>query len=255
MIPNISCLIQAAKNLNIQFETYEGSPNLIRIQKNKSHFFMNCSAPLNKEDISKICVDKEFTYKVIKNYINTPETISFFDPNAKEFQNFIKEKSIEEMVEKVMRKFGEKVIVKMNSGKKTQNVHKCYSKNQIQKAFESIFNHKSKNYDFLALVQPMIDIEEEFRVIVYNRKVELVYKKWVFDKVEDSKLIDSLQEFVNPIFEVLDLKYGGLDIALDHQDRFWLIEINTAPRFEPFINKNGNKEIIELDEKILRDLD
>lgn len=255
MIPNISCLIQAAQNLNIKIETYPGSPNLVRVERDKSHFFLNCSAPLNKEDISKICLDKEFTYKVIRNTINTPETISFFDPKAREFKEFIKENNIMEMAQKAIEIFGEKVVVKMNSGKKTQNVYKCHSKNEIEKALGKIFDPRSKNYDFLALAQPMIDIKDEFRVVVYNQSIELVYKKWIFEKVEDLDLIQKLQEFINPIFKVLDLKYGGLDIALDKENKLWLIEINTAPRFEPFINKNGNKEIIELDEKILKGLD
>lgn len=256
MIRNTSCLIQAAKNLNIEFETFEGIENLLKISKNKKYYFPNCTTPLNSQDISFIALDKEFTYRTLEKVINMPETISFFDPNVQpEYQHYVREKNVDEMVEKVISKFGEKVIVKMNSGKRKTNVYKCCSHLEIKSAFEKIFDHKSKNYDFVALAQKKVDIMREFRVIVYKKKIELIYTKWTFDKVEDLELQNRLRGFLNPMFEVFDLQYGGLDIALDKENKLWLIEINTAPRFEPFAKKNGEEDIIKLYEKILSNLD
>lgn len=255
MIRNLLCLIQAAKNLGINFKTFDGVENLVRIDKNKTYYFPNCTTPLNSQDIAHIALDKEFMYQTLKNVIAMPETISFFDPYVQlKYQHYVREKNIDEMVEKVISKFGENVIVKMNSGKRKTNVYKCSSKVRIKAAFEKIFDHKSKNYDFLALAQKKINIEKEYRVIVYKRNIELVYVKWKFVKVEDEDFHSRLHLFLKPMFEIFDLQYGGLDIALDKHNKLWLIEINTAPRFEPFAKKNGDKDIVELYEKILKDL-
>lgn len=256
MITNIRCLIKACEDLNLKYIQFPDAPNLISVQKNNlNYYFVNCTTPLNSQDISKISLDKDFTWKVLRNAINMPETISFIDPFVgKEFQNYTGEKNLEEMAMKIINLFGEDVIVKMNQGERKRNVYSCSSKSEIIEALSNIFNHNSKDYDYIALAQRKINIKSELRVIIFNKKIELVYKKRSFVKVSEVEIIDSLSAFIFPIFNTLNLNYAGLDIAIDREDKLWLIEINTAPRFAPYVKKNGEKDIISLQKKVLQSI-
>lgn len=253
MIVNIKCLIEACNQLNIKYSQFKEAENLIQVTKNSvNYFFINCTVPLNRQDVAKICIDKDFTIKVLNNVVRMPKTLSFFDPNAgKEFQCYVKEKTIDEMVKKIVQTFGTNVVVKMNSGSRKRNVYFPTNVDEIRCAIGSIFNKNSKNYDFVALAQEKIDIKKEFRVITLDRKIELIYTKWRFEKIVDLDSIRKVQEFINPVFDVLDLKYAGFDIALNKKNEFFLIEINTAPRFALYAKKNGNIDIIELQKKVL----
>ncbi|MBP6257268.1 hypothetical protein KA405_06350 [Patescibacteria group bacterium] len=57
-----------------------------------------------------------------------------------------------------------------------QHVYKCNSKDDIVSAIESIFTQDNM-YDYVILAQEYIEIQREYRVIVYNNKVQIVYYK------------------------------------------------------------------------------
>ena len=49
-----------------------------------------------------------------------------------------------------------------------------------------------------------------------------------------------------------EIAYVGLDIALDEQGVYWLIEANSHPNFDVFIRDNGEEAIINLFQMILK---
>jgi len=57
--------------------------------------------------------------------------------------------------------------------------------------------------------------------------------------VLDKNFLEGVEYFCKPIFENCELRYTGLDIALDKDDKFWLIEANSAPGFNYFVRDCG----------------
>jgi glutathione synthase/RimK-type ligase-like ATP-grasp enzyme len=57
---------------------------------------------------------------------------------------------------------------------------------------------------------------------------------------------------VKPIFKEISVNYGGLDIALDKNGNYWLIEINSSSGFDIFIRDNSEAVIVEMFKKMLK---
>jgi glutathione synthase/RimK-type ligase-like ATP-grasp enzyme len=63
-----------------------------------------------------------------------------------------------------------------------------------------------------------------------------------------------LREFIAPIYELLELNYGGLDIIEDAAGALRLVEINSRPGFSYFVRDNGREPLVKMYEMILTSL-
>lgn len=255
MQSNIPWIKKAALELQLNFEILNPDNSLGVLRLSKNYYFINCSTPFNLEANARIAKDKYFTYLVFKDTVRNPKTLSFLDPNSpKKFSKFIHFPSIEKIVDETVLKLGENIVVKKNTGQRKENVFFCKNREEITKAFENIFDQNSKLYDYIALAQERIDIDQEFRVIVGFNEILLIYKKWTFEKVVVPSLHHDLENFITKMQSKLDLNFFGLDIAIDKNGKLVLIEINAAPRLDLYINKNinGEREVIDIYKNLIR---
>lgn len=249
MNPNLEALRQACEELGIVYEVPAENPIIVKV---KGKYFIHCTTPLNSASVSKIFKDKSLTHMVLKDVVNQPKTMQFVDPEvSQEYSDYVEYNSIDAITTKIMKDFVLPVVIKMNSGERRRNLHFCSNKKSLENAIQCIFNKNSRDYDYIALVQEMISYRKEYRVIVLNGKIELVYEKKSFKENNDLQLQDRLQSFINPMFSTLDFEYGGLDIAELDDGSFVLFEANTASRFAPYIKKNGYEKIVSIYKKIL----
>jgi glutathione synthase/RimK-type ligase-like ATP-grasp enzyme len=254
MIANIECLEAACVQLGIPYHFVHTGDNFVSVNLGKRYYFVNCTTPFNSQDVSRICLDKDFTQKLLENTVAMPKTLSFLDPQYTEFNIVPSAPSIEHIVDSITKTLGLPVVIKMNSGSRRRNVYKCFTPYEVQTALGAIYNQNSKDYDFLALAQEMVDIDREYRVVVFNQKVHLVYEKYTFVPMRELPLITKISRFLEPIYQIFDVKYGGIDLAINRSGELVLLEINSSPRFGPYIKHNGNAEIIEFYKKLLIDL-
>ncbi len=165
------------------------------------------------------------------------------------------------------------VVVKSNSGSCGVNVFLCDHLDQIKLSLTKIFNINHENFDYVALVQEYIDIIQEYRAIVFNNKLMLLYEKnkaeaqfignlsplhWEGAKaiqITDQKIIAEIEKFIEPIFFKLPIPYAGLDIAIDRDQKYWLIEINSHPSYKYFILNNPQQIIVDMLKTMLKTLD
>ncbi|MEH2071944.1 MAG: YheC/YheD family protein [Nostoc sp.] len=270
MLDNVSLLLQACENLNISYEIIHPSENLIKVKLNdKYHYFCNYSTPLINQAVAKIVRDKEYTYHILNKKIKLPRTIGFLSPFCDlQYKMYLKFPAIENIVLEIKDKFETPVIVKRNSGSSGHNVFLCKNQDEIENALKQIFdiNHK---YDYIALAQELIHIKSEYRAVYLNKELVLLYEKdisnanftgnlsplhWDGAKakyISDPQILSEIDNFARPIFEELDLDYGGLDIVLDKNNQYWLIEINSHPNFTIFTRDNGKEHALKVFEKIL----
>jgi len=273
MIKNTECIITACENLKMKYEILDDNSNLIKIDLKNPAYFSNSSVPFNREDVVSLCLDKDFSYRVLKNVVNMPKTRSYLDPHGNEkYNNYRKHFSSDEIITNVLNEFRLPVIIKMNKGSHGDNVFFCKTAEEISPAIGKIFDQNSKFYDYIALAQEYISIKKEYRVIIFNKKIIFAYEKnidegkftgnlsplhWENSKailMNDDELINKLTQFISPIFTQLDLIFGGLDIVMDSDNQMWLIELNSKPGFEYFTQSNGNDEVVKMYEILLKDL-
>ncbi|QMS88439.1 ATP-grasp domain-containing protein [Nostoc edaphicum CCNP1411] len=271
MLDNVSLLLQACNNLNISYEVIHPAENLIKIKlNNKPHYFCNYSTPLINQAVSHLMKDKEYTYHVLNKKVKLPRTIGFLSPFCDiEYKIYLKFPTIQNIVLEIKENFETPVIVKRNSGSSGHNVFLCQNQDEIENALKEIFNVNFKKYDYVALAQEFIDIKSEYRAVFLNKELVLLYEKdisnaefagnlsplhWNGAKakyINDPQILSDIANFAKPVFEELDLDYGGLDIVLDRDNQYWLIEINSHPNFSIFTRDNGEEHVLKIFEKMI----
>lgn len=274
MLDNVSLLLQACENLNISYEIIYPAENLIKVKlNNKHHYFCNYSTPLINQAVAKIVKDKEYTYHILNKKVKLPRTIGFLSPVCdSRYKMYLKFPTIQDIILEIKEKFETPVIVKRNSGSSGHNVFLCHNHDEIENALKEIFNINNK-YDYVAIAQELIPIKTEYRAVFLNKELVLLYEKdisnasftgnlsplhWDGAKakyISEPQILSEIYNFAKPIFEELDLDYGGLDIVLDKDNQYWLIEINSHPNFTIFTRDNGKEHALRVFEKILISLD
>lgn len=270
MLPIVQCVVQACECLKIPYSFLDDHQNLVRVELSKPYYFINYTSPLGRHDTVRICRDKEFTYRIIKNVIQTPRTTGYLDPLCRaELRKYAKFINIAEISAAIQREYTLPVVVKRNQGTRGRNVFLCRAPEEITIALQQIFNPNAKGYDYVAIAQTYIPIHREFRVILFFEEILLIYQKnitgatftgnlsplhWENSRAEqitDPMLWQQIRDFIAPLSHVLELQFSGLDIAQDFDGNWWLIEINSQPDFELFIRDNGEAPVIEIYKKIL----
>ncbi|MEA5479679.1 YheC/YheD family protein [Pseudanabaena galeata UHCC 0370] len=271
MLTNIKMLIAACKNLSISYEILHPNQNLVKVKfGDRDYYFTNYSTPLTPQSVAEIFKDKQYFYQVFQDVVKMPRTQSFISPYCDEkYKEYLQFFSIDEIVAEIEKKFELPIILKRNRGSGGSNVFRCHDPQQMQKALEHIFNFNSKSYDYIALAQESISIVKEYRCVCLNGEQVILYDKdfsqakftgnlsplhWegaIAKQVSDSQVIQAIDAFIKPIFQKMAIAYVGLDVALDDQGSYWLIEANSHPNFDIFIRDNGEDAIIKLFQKIL----
>lgn len=182
-----------------------------------------------------------------------PKTIIFFNPNVKSKYKKYVNMNYNDLSFLIKSLNWGKYVVKMNQGKKKKNIFFCNNLNLVFHSLQKIFNIHSKDYDYIALIQEYIEIKEEYRLIYLNKDFIFGYNKKTFEVISDLSFINKINNFIKPIFCYLDIKYCGIDLAIDLKNNLFLLEINTAPGFSFFVRKDINNKsfIIDLYSKVL----
>lgn len=246
MLGNIKALLIVLKKQNIDFVQHD--ENFIEVNyKNRKLFFINCRVPFNDHAKSTLFVDKYFTYVLLKDNVKMPKTYFYLDPFVeKKFHRYRKFLSYDEIVADIKSKFSLPFVIKPNRLSRKKNFFLIEENSQIILALQRIFNHKSKNYDYGLICQDYINIKDEYRVVVIANEIRLIYKKWKFIKITDINIIFDIQKFVENITKIVQLDFVGIDLAYDIYGNIFLIEINSAPDFTPYIKHNSIEDIVDI---------
>lgn len=235
------------------------------------HYFIANRVPLNNSLVASIAEDKGHSYDLLHPHIQMPRTLSFLDPNVRElYQPYVKQRSVEEIVAVCEAEFTYPFVVKKNLGSQGTHVFKCEDRASALSAFAQVFDQHSIEYDYIALAQEYVSIEKEYRVTVLNKNIEIIYQKdnsgatftgnlsplhWNGAKAvlnTDPELKAKIAALIAPIYSVLDLMYGGLDIAIDKDGKMWMFEINSHPAYDYLIQAVDLEILVDLYKKILK---
>ena len=272
MLPHLECLISAAQRLGLRYDFIDKNNDFVKIYiKDKTLNFIKNTTSFNTEDVSKICIDKSFTRQILNSAVNMPKTVDYIDPLiAQEYKSYTKFQTYQEVAKDIEINFNFPIIIKPNSKTRGIHVYKAYNYNQILDSVQKIFNQNQINYDYVLLAQECLDIKQEYRVVVFNQRIVLNYLKdnshavfkdnlsplhWDNSKAVEIIDIDfnqKVQDFINPIFEQINVVFAGLDLVIDTNGKWWLIEINTFPGFRKFLENNPKSKLVQMYEDILK---
>lgn len=272
--PNTRCIRAACDRLGIPYKIHDEYGNFIAVGSDPVRYFVNAAAPFNSSAVDKICKDKEFTWKLLKDAVRTPRTKGYFDPYPQDpqYQGYVREASYEEIADSITSEFSLPVIVKMNSGMKGNNVYLCRDRAEVLAAVERIFDHAAPSSDYVALAQEYVVPRKEYRAVVFRGEVVLLYEKDISEAtftgnmsplhyenaravlLEDPVQIARMEAAIAGIYPVLDLEFGGIDLIEDERGELHVIELNTFPGFSYFVKDNGDEPVTRMYERILQQL-
>ncbi|MBH8565385.1 alpha-L-glutamate ligase [Nostoc sp. CENA67] len=274
MINNIRLWIEACKELEINFEFIHPNQNLIKlIINNKNYYFANYDTPFVSKIISEMFQYRDYTYHLLKGIVNVPKTKAFLspfcqDPLYKDWA-YSEYRDIDFLVEEINQTFSLPVIIKKTAKSSVNNVFICHDRDNLRISLEKIYQFNSDKYNNFALASEYIDINHEYRAIIFNNELFLVYEKSRLEPhlssdlsptdckvskyvyINNENLIDNINNFIQPIFKKIPISYGQFNIALDKNGEYWLTEIIPHPNFDSFIKNNSEQIIVDMFKRML----
>jgi D-alanine-D-alanine ligase-like ATP-grasp enzyme len=272
MIPQIKCLTQALESSNLRYQCHDKEQNLISIRLNgKNLTFQKNRTPFNSEVGASICLDKEYSYRILSEHVRMPKTRGYLDPKcASTFPEYTTFFDIDSIQSDIDMHLDLPLVIKKNRGALSKNVFLCHNSEEIAQALTTIYNQGSHLYDYVALAQRFIETKKEYRVVFYNQDPVLAYERYADNQlfnatywehhegraiwVTDPSMLEQFKAFAAPIFPILPLGFVGLDIIVGVDGNWYLIELNSAPKFTHFIQYNGEAPIIDMYKFILANL-
>ena len=154
---------------NIDLKSYAGD-YIFKLSKNgESRYVYGYKFELNKTSVGSICGDKAGSFEILTDSdVDCVEHEFFIAPSDLMYMD--KGGTFKEMVEYLEKH--EKVVCKPNDGHGGHNVFLVTNKEELETAADKIFS-KTRGM----AISPYYDIKNEYRVIVLNDTVKLIFSK------------------------------------------------------------------------------
>ncbi|MEL6722858.1 MAG: hypothetical protein AAFP10_06515 [Pseudomonadota bacterium] len=260
---NIQCLTQACIQHDISFHISDDSGHVARVDIGPGLIFRNNVTPFNSEAMAKVCLDKSQTYALLHQQMRMPETLGFLDTDVEpKYQHYLHYATLPDIVAHIEQTLSYPVVIKMNRGSLGQQVYLCHDPIAITNALRIIFDKQTYPYDYLALAQEQIQLGQEFRVVFFRQKLLLCYERvapnaafglryWDMPqghtkKITDPGILAEITQFVQPALQLPGLHYVGLDLIRDDQGDWCLLEMNSGPAYDHYIQFYGQDDIVAL---------
>lgn len=266
MQSTISCLKKACEQNDISCQSFDHNGHCLLVDD--KWFFQINRTPFNTESMASLCKDKEHQYHLLKDKISMPRTLGFLDLDTEEkYKKYLKYHSMDAIIDAIETEFDYPLVIKPNRGALGLNVAFCHDRKQTLEALQTIYT-KDMNYDYVALAQQYIKPQVEIRVIFFDGEPVLSYERFFnknefgakyWEKEEGKALCMESDELVQrakvefaPALTLPGLRFVGLDIVLDENDKLWLLELNSGPKVDHFIQNNGEEKVVQMYSKILQ---
>ena len=239
MLKSLTVFEELCQENHIPLRIIHECGNLLEVTAldGQTYLFAVGTTPFNNQSIVRLCCDKEFFYNYYQDVITMPQKKGFLDPNCgPDYSEYLRFKTMNAIIQEGKHLFSYPLIVKMNQGSQGKCVFKVCDDKQFEHALKEVYKN-----DYIALVQEYVDIKSEYRIVYLNKRLMFAYKKnnenaiftgnispLHFDGayaeiVEDKELLNAFDKFIQPMLLKKDIPYCGLDVALDKEDKMWLI--------------------------------
>lgn len=192
---------EISEELNIKY-TYLSKDWIIKLEyNNKVKYLAGNKFDLNPHALGLIMDDKYAFYDTLKN-LNLPVCIHhiFYAPNNK--YSYATGCNTYEEIFKYFNLYHQDIVVKVNNGSLGMDVYHITDKETLIKTLNKLF---IKNYSIS--ICPYYHIKHEYRTIVLNNEIKIIYKKISPTITGDGihSIKELLQEFNYPYFKNKEL--------------------------------------------------
>ncbi len=158
------------------------------------------------------------------------------------------EKRNKRRIAAVIKKEGLPLILKPAEGQHSENVSLVHTKRQLNRAVKDLFLVEKE-----LVLSPFRDIKHEYRCVIYNGKVELIFdkvkpvrvrkKKLVFGVTpeiveKNAKVYPKLEALAKRGAKALGMNFTTVDIIETEKEGLEILEINSTVCLGRFGNKN-----------------
>jgi len=211
-IPKRNTFLEIIRNvcteLNFHFSLFSQGWIIEVKHKNITKYIFGYSFPLNQDTASKICNDKSATYEILhQNGIPAiPHHLFHL------YTEFFPASGNWSVLMELFKKYGGKLVVKPNEGTGGNGVY--IAKNQAEL---ELLVHRTLKSRHTFCVSPFIEIGDEYRVIVLDGNIQLVYRKVIPNITGDGKssILELLGKQVTGISEQMIRHLDDIGMALD----------------------------------------
>lgn len=140
------------------------------------------------------------------------------------------------------------LVLKPAEGNKSRDVSLVHNKRQLNKRVKDLFVYEKE-----LVLSPFRDIEHEYRVVVLNNKVELIFDKVKKERVRRGKLVfgvkpkvlektekpyKKLETIAKRAAKTLKLEFATVDIIETEKEGLEILEVNSNVCLGHFGNQN-----------------
>lgn len=240
-------LKEICKEENIKM-TYLSKEWIILLEKdNKSKILAGYKFDLNHHGIGEVCDDKYALYELLAYYkLPIVEHNIVYAPTNKE--DYAKGCNNIEYLKELFLRYNKDVVLKVNNGTCGNNVYHITNINDLEKYY-TMLNTRA----FSLSLCPFIDIENEYRVIMFQNKPELIYKKELPIVYGNgySTIKELLIEFNPEYFK--SYNKDNKDIVLKEKEEYvynWKFNLSGGAKSSFDIKEEVKKEITSLAIKV-----
>ena len=213
---------------NIEFKLVSNDWVIILEKNNIKKYIIGYKFTLNNQSVSLICDDKYAVYEIMKEF-NIPVV-----PHHIVFNNYNKEE-----IKKFCNKYNYNIVVKNNYGTCGNDMYHIKTEKELFKKIDKLL---LKNYS--VVLTPFYDIKTEYRNIVLNDEIELLYgkKRPIIIGNNKNTIHELLCEFNQEYFsKIKDKKLNKILKSNEKYEYNW--QCNLSKGGLPFILTDKEKEI------------
>ncbi len=158
---------EICKEENIDCQTISNDWILVLTKNNQKRYICGYRFPLNDHALGNIIDDKYAFYELCKiNDIPIIEYQILWNPNNKLGKNTM------ELAHHYFEKYSHNVVLKPNIGTEGNNVYHIENLNDLDKKLDKLFKS-----NFSISICPYYNIESEYRIVVLDNEVKLIFEK------------------------------------------------------------------------------
>lgn len=210
---------------------------ILRLEKNgQVEYIAGFKFPNNNYASADICNDKVATFELLNSFdIECVRHIPIF---AKDYTNFN-----DEYFNDILKLGNGIVFVKENRGTCGKNIYVCKNLFEVKSALSKLFE-----FSYMAAISPKVSINVEYRIIVLNGEVQVIYGKKI-KEVFGNGILTVEELCIEKSIDTENLEEDIKNIVLEKDEKIKLSNFHNLTKFGDFFevyDSSVKKELSDL---------
>lgn len=241
---------EVCDNNNIDIKYFADNTVCELISSNNKAYIYRNKFPLNNNALANIFDDKALTYDLLNSY--SVDAIIHEYINKEMINNDIG------LLSKLFNKYNNDVVIKKLNGTCGNSVYRCQTIDELH-----LYSNMLLSKQTAFTISPYMQIDNEYRVVVLNNNIELIYKKINIYVIGDG--ISTLKELIIKQIDTKLLDSNNLDddiiknlnnIVLENEKFYicWKYNLSKGATFTLDISDSEKEKLTSIIKKIVNNI-